>query len=238
MHGLGAQEEAPAAAGRARARAAARRPRADSEAGWSAAPCVEPPSGSSPNAIATASTSVDLPEPFSPTRKVTPGAASGPRPPAGPRPAPSSATRRRAAAAGPGRRTRARTGGWSKSMSGPYDRAPPRLAAMPAKSPVRRDRGRRPGGAGQQPRPGLLPGVGRHQARPRRVLPRGRPRHRQRALRAALHAAPLPQGAGRRQGAPEAGAAGRAALAGDRAAAPSRAGTAPPTSSASPSWPA
>ena len=34
--------------------------------------CVDPPSGLSPNAIATASTRVDLPDPFSPTRKVTP----------------------------------------------------------------------------------------------------------------------------------------------------------------------
>ncbi len=79
MHGLGAQEEAPA---------------------WTppgpAAPGVRCPSGRlgrpgrvhasgssrprrlSPNACATASTSVDLPEPFSPTRKVTPLARSMP----------------------------------------------------------------------------------------------------------------------------------------------------------------
>ena len=99
----------------------------------------------------------------------------------------------------------------------------------------RRDRGRRPGRAREQPRPGLLPGVGRHQARPRRVLPRRRPRHRQRALRAALHAAPVPEGPGRRQGAPEA-AARRARRRGWRpCGCTSRAGTAPPTSCASPS---
>ena len=45
------------------------------------------------------------------------------------------------------------------------------------------------------------------------------PRHRQRALRAAVHAAPVPQGPGRRQGAPEAAARGRAALGRDGAAA-------------------
>ncbi len=37
-----------------------------------------PPSAASPNAIATASTSVDFPLPFSPTRKVTPGGSSHP----------------------------------------------------------------------------------------------------------------------------------------------------------------
>ena len=51
-----------------------------------------------------------------------------------------------------------------------------------------------------------FPETRRDQARPGRVLPRRRPRHRQRALRAAVHAAPLPEGPGRRQGAPEAAA--------------------------------
>ena len=46
-----------------------------------------------------------------------------------------------------------------------------------------------------------------------------RRRHRQRAPRAAVHAAPLPQGPGRRQGAPEAAAGRGAAVGGDRAAA-------------------
>ena len=87
--------------------------------------------------------------------------------------------------------------------------------------PVGRDRGRRPRRPGEQPRPRLLPGPAERcdQARPRRVLPRRRAGHRQRALRAALHAAPLPQGARRPQGAPEAAAAGGAALGRDRAAA-------------------
>jgi hypothetical protein len=39
---------------------------------------VDPPSGLRPKAIATASTMVDLPEPFSPTRNVTPLARSIP----------------------------------------------------------------------------------------------------------------------------------------------------------------
>ena len=39
---------------------------------------VLPPSGDSPKAVAIASTIVDLPEPFSPTRKVTPGPRSSP----------------------------------------------------------------------------------------------------------------------------------------------------------------
>ena len=47
----------------------------------------------------------------------------------------------------------------------------------------------------------------RDQARPRRLLPARRRRHRPRAARAAVHAAPLPDGRGRREGAPEAGAA-------------------------------
>ena len=42
-------------------------------------------------------------------------------------------------------------------------------------------------------------------------------RHRQRALRAALHAAPVPQGAGRGEGPPEAAARGGPAVGGDRA---------------------
>ena len=57
-------------------------------------------------------------------------------------------------------------------------------------------------------------------------------RHRQRALRAAVHAAPVPQGPGRRQGAPEAAAGRRPALGRDGAGCTSRAGTARPTSSA------
>ena len=56
-------------------------------------------------------------------------------------------------------------------------------------------------------------------------------------LRAAVHAAPLPRGGGRREGAPEAGA-GRARRPGSRrCGCTSRATTAPPTSSASPSSP-
>ena len=58
--------------------------------------------------------------------------------------------------------------------------------------PRGRARGRRPRRAGHQPGPGLLPGARRDQARPRRLLPLGRRRDRQRAARAALHAAPLP----------------------------------------------
>ena len=80
------------------------------------------------------------------------------------------------------------------------------------------DRGRQPGGAGQQPRPGLLPGERGDQARPGRVLPGRRARHRQRAARAAVHAAPVPEGAGREEGAPEAAAGRRARLGRDRAA--------------------
>ena len=83
----------------------------------------------------------------------------------------------------------------------------------------RRGRGRRQGRAGQQPGPGLLPGERRDQAGPGRVLPRGRRRHRQRPVRAAVHAAPLPEGPGRGQGAPEAAAGGSAAVGGDGAAA-------------------
>lgn len=37
-----------------------------------------PPSGLNPHATASASTTVDLPEPFSPTRNVTPGGRSSP----------------------------------------------------------------------------------------------------------------------------------------------------------------
>ena len=39
---------------------------------------VLPPSDDMPKAVATASTMVDLPDPFSPTRKVTPGGRSSP----------------------------------------------------------------------------------------------------------------------------------------------------------------
>ena len=80
-------------------------------------------------------------------------------------------------------------------------------------------RGRRPRRAADQPRPGLLPGPRRDQARPRRLLPVGGRRHRQRAVRAAVHAAPLPHRRDRREGAPEARPGRRAAVAGDRAAA-------------------
>ncbi|CAA9388813.1 MAG: ATP-dependent DNA ligase, partial [uncultured Nocardioides sp.] len=82
--------------------------------------------------------------------------------------------------------------------------------------PVRRDRGRGPRRQGDQPRPGLLPRVRRDEARPRRVLPVRRRRHRQRAVRASVHAPPVPEGAGRREGAPEARPRRRAPVAGDR----------------------
>ena len=106
-------------------------------------------------------------------------------------------------------------------------------AMAAAKSALRRDRGRRPGRAGQQPRPGLLPRERGDQARPGRVLPRRRRRASStRCFERPVHAAPLPQGAGRRQGAPEA-AAGRGARRGwRRCGCTSRAGTAPPTSCA------
>ncbi len=58
-----------------------------------------------------------------------------------------------------------------------------------------------------------------HEARPGRVLPRGRARHRERPPRATVHAAPVPEGHRRRQGPPEAGAGRRPAVAGDRAGA-------------------
>ena len=67
-------------------------------------------------------------------------------------------------------------------------------------------RGRGAHGAHLQPRPRLLPGPRRHQARPGRVLPGGRTGDRERAAGAAVHAAPVPQGRRRRQGPPEAGA--------------------------------
>ena len=69
------------------------------------------------------------------------------------------------------------------------------------------------------PRAGLLRRARRDQARPGQLLPVGRRRHRQRAARAALHAAPLPRRRRRAQGAPEAAAARRAAVGRDGAAA-------------------
>ena len=69
------------------------------------------------------------------------------------------------------------------------------------------------------------------------LLPRGRRRDRQRAAGAAVHAAPLPDGRQRREGAPEAGAARRAAVAGDGAGPLPALRTGTPTSCASPSWP-
>ncbi len=77
----------------------------------------------------------------------------------------------------------------------------------------RRDRSRRSGGSGQQSRSGLLSGVRRHQAGSGRLLPFGRTGDRQRAVRAAVHAASLSEGARRRQGAPEA-SSGRGATVG------------------------
>jgi hypothetical protein len=73
------------------------------------------------------------------------------------------------------------------------------------------------------------------QTRPGELLPRGRRRHRPGAARAAVHAAPVPRGAGRREGPPEADPA-RGARRGCRpCGCTSPAGTAPPTSCASPS---
>ena len=69
-----------------------------------------------------------------------------------------------------------------------------------------------------QPRPGLLPGHRGDEARPRPLLPGRRTGDRQRAAGAAVHAAPLPEGRERGEGAPEAGARRRAAVARDRAA--------------------
>ena len=100
-----------------------------------------------------------------------------------------------------------------------------------------RARGRRQARADHQPRPGVLPGARRDQARPGRVLPLGLRRHRQRAARAAVHAAPLPQGGRRRQGAPEAAAVRRPRRGWRRCGCTSHGGTAPPTSSASPRSP-
>ena len=64
-----------------------------------------------------------------------------------------------------------------------------------------------------------FPATRGHEARPRRVLPGGRPGHRERPARAAVHAPPVPQGARGRQGPPEAGARRGAAVARDGAAA-------------------
>ena len=81
------------------------------------------------------------------------------------------------------------------------------------------DRGRQPGDPGQQPRPRVLPGERRDQAGPGRLLPVRRAGHRQRPVGAPVHAAPVPEGAGRRQGAPEAAAGRGAAVGRDGAAA-------------------
>ena len=120
MHGLGTQEEPPSR--RTEPRCSRRLPdRGDSELAGGVPAAVDPPSGDSPYAMATASTIVDLPEPFSPTRNVTPLASVSPslsscvdrrdvgRPLAG-------GSRLRP----PDTRT---TGGWSKSTAaryGPY----------------------------------------------------------------------------------------------------------------------
>ena len=80
VHGLGPQEEPPPRGARRRARAGSSRCSGDSEAVRGVpARCAVPPSGESPNAIATASTIVDLPLPFSPTSSVTPAGRSSPR---------------------------------------------------------------------------------------------------------------------------------------------------------------
>ena len=60
--------------------------------------------------------------------------------------------------------------------------------------PLRRARGRRPDRQGHEPRQGALPGRRTHEARPRRLLPRGRRRDRPRAPRAADAAPALPDG--------------------------------------------
>ena len=80
-----------------------------------------------------------------------------------------------------------------------------------------RGAGGRAHGEDLQPRPRLLPGHRGDEARPRRVLPGRGAGHRQRPARAPVHDAPLPEGAERREGAPEAGAGRRPAVAGDGA---------------------
>ena len=77
--------------------------------------------------------------------------------------------------------------------------------------------GRRPHRADLQPRPGVLPGPRRDQARPRAVLHRRRRRRRAGAAGPAVHAAPLPHRRDRGEGAPEAPAPRRAGLGRDGA---------------------
>src|SRR4051794_1314372 len=78
---------------------------------------------------------VDLPDPFSPTRNVTPGARARPS-------ATSCATAGIVIGHAPGSRRRSgsvstrTTGGWSKSTSEPYDAPPPRFVGMPSKPPA------------------------------------------------------------------------------------------------------
>ena len=151
--------------------------------------CVDPPSGLSPNAIATASTIVDLPEPFSPTRNVTPlarsipsratwataGMVSGHSPEPARRPATTS-TRR--------------TGGWSKST-----RSGTELEAVHRAS-RRRGRAREAGGDVQRLRArphllGLVTGaVAAGTPRPRAPLD---PRRSSRAAAKIRRARPCPR---------------------------------------------
>ena len=89
-----------------------------------------------------------------------------------------------------------------------------------------------------EPRPRLLLRPRGDQARPGPLLPERRRRDRAGAARAAVHAAPLPEGGRRREGPPEADTRRGAGLAGDRPRSTFPASAAQPTSCASPSWPA
>ena len=92
--------------------------------------------------------------------------------------------------------------------------------------------------ADHQPGPGLLPRARRDQARPRQLLPVGRRRHRQRAARAAVHAAPLPRGRRPARRCTRSGCRTARRPGWRRCGCTSRATTGTPTSCASPSWPA
>ena len=105
---------------------------------------------------------------------------------------------------GRGRLDRARAGRGLRAATTPRAVDGPRYRRGVAKAPATEIAGGRAHRADLQPRPRLLPGHRRDQARPRRVLPRRRPGDRQRAARAAVHAAPLPDGRERREGPPEA----------------------------------
>ena len=82
--------------------------------------------------MATASTIVDLPEPFSPTRNVTPLSRVEPLAAAAARPQGWSSATRRGAAAAPSARDTRTTGGWSKSTRSRYGLASRRTASVPS----------------------------------------------------------------------------------------------------------